>query len=334
MKAARKFILAVLWLGLNLAVAARAQWPARVFAPYMYLGENDNFKLTDGDDACGVKYYTLAFIIARQQGVRTNATYLPEPAWDGRVAMPQNLYQDQIEAIRKRGGDVIVSFGGEGGRELALVQEDAAALQAAYQAIVDRYHFTWLDFDIEGDNLERHPEANQRRNTALAALQATNAGLIISYTLPVNPNGLSPASLALLADAKAKGVKVHSADIMVMFFGRPFINQGQSEAELAIASANKTYEQIQKIDPAMLVGLCPCLDAMPGGEVFTLDDAKTLKDFADKTPWVCSLHYWSINGDAHPRGPRGGNSGGGTNTVTANPRTPWAFAEIFKSFTR
>ena len=206
-------------------------------------------------------------------------------------------------------------------------------LQAAYQAIIDRYHFTWLDFDIEGDNLVRHPEANQRRNTALAALQATNAGLIISYTLPVDPNGLSPASQDLLTDAKARGVKVHSADIMVMFFGGRFINKGQSEAELAIASANKACEQIQKIDPAVLVGLCPCLDNMPGGEVFTLEDARTLRAFADKTPWVCSLHYWSVNGDAHPRGRRAG-SNGGANAPAAAPRAPWAFAQIFKSFTR
>jgi hypothetical protein len=226
---------------------------------------------------------------------------------------------------------VIVSFGGEGGRELALVEDDPAALQAAYQTVIDRYHFTWLDFDIEGSNLEQHPEANQRRNTVLAALQATNPGLIISYTLPVDPKGLSQASQSLLADAKAKGVKVHSADIMVMYFGKEFINKGQSEAELAIASARKACEQIQQIDPAIRIGLCPCLTSMPGGEVFTLDDAKTLKAFADATPWVCSLHYWSINDDARPRARRTGNTGGTNNTV-ADPRPPWAFANIFKSF--
>jgi hypothetical protein len=196
---------------------ARAEWPARVFAPYMYLGSGDDFKLTDCDDACGLKYYTLAFIIARQDGTVKDATYHKEPAWDGRVPMGQNLYQDQIEAIRKRGGDVIISFGGEAGRELAIVEEDPVVLQAAYQSILDRYRFTWLDFDIEGTNLEQNPAASQRRNTVLAALQSRNPGLIISFTLPVHPNGISEASQALLADAKAKGVKVHSANIMVMF---------------------------------------------------------------------------------------------------------------------
>src|SRR5438034_5468784 len=138
---------------------ARGEWPSRVFAPYMYIGADDNFKLTDCDDACGLKHYTLAFIIARQEGRGKDVKYFKESAWDGRWPVEQNLYMDQIDAIRKRGGDVIVSFGGEAGRELAIVEEDPAALQSAYQSIIDRYQFTWLDFDIEGANLQKNPEA-------------------------------------------------------------------------------------------------------------------------------------------------------------------------------
>src|SRR5437762_3817581 len=153
------------------APAAPAAWPARVFAPYMYLGAGDDFKLTDCDDACGLKYYTLAFIIARQEGSGNDVKYFKEPSWDGRVPMEKNLYLDQIEAIRKRGGDVIMSFGGEAGRELAIVEEDPAPLLAAYQSIIDRYHFTWLDFDIEGTNLSKNPQASERRNAVLAEPQ-------------------------------------------------------------------------------------------------------------------------------------------------------------------
>ncbi len=303
----------------------------------MYLGAGDNFRLTDCDDACGLRHYTLAFIIARQEGRGKEAKYFNEPAWDGQTPMDQNLYREQIKAIRQRGGDVIVSFGGEGGRELAIVVEDPAALQAAYQAIIDRYQFTWLDFDIEGSNLEKNAEASRRRNAVLAALQAKNPGLIISYTLPVAPDGLSTASQKLLGDAKAKGVKVHSANLMVMFFGGRFINKGKSEGELGIESANQAREQLQKIDPAIQIGLCPCLGRNGSkDEVFTLDDARTLKGFADKTPWVCSLHFWSINDDAtRPRKKKGANAA--TNSVPAvsapaDTRQPWAFANIFKSF--
>ena len=181
------------------AIASAADWPTRVFAPYMYLGSGDNFKLTDCDSATGQKFFTLAFIIADKQ---------KNPAWDGRSEMMKNLYGDQIAAIRSRGGNVIVSFGGAGGTELALAEPDVAMLAAKYQSVIDQYKLTWLDFDIEGSALEKK-DVNQRRNDALAILQKKYPGLIISYTLPVDPNGISDESIALLADAKAKGLVVH-----------------------------------------------------------------------------------------------------------------------------
>src|SRR5580704_9610537 len=165
---------ACIFVLLSVAAATHAGWPPRVFAPYMYIGSDDNFKLTECDDACGQKFYTIAFIIGDKQG---------NPAWDGRWPMEQNLYADQINQIRGRGGDVIVSFGGEAGTEIAIAETNTAALEAKYQSVIDRYKLTWLDFDIEGDSLSK-TAANERRNTVLAALQSKNPGLIISYTLP------------------------------------------------------------------------------------------------------------------------------------------------------
>src|SRR5581483_5943605 len=319
-------------------------WPQRVFAPYMYVGADDDFKLTYCDDQCGLKFYTLAFIIAKQDGNGKNAVYHPKPSWDGRIPIEQNFYADQINAIRERGGDVIMSFGGEAGKELANAIDDPVKLEAAYQKVIDQYHFTWLDFDVEGNNLDKGKADSERRNTVLADLQKKYPGLIISYTLPVDPEGLSEESLALLTDAVAKGVKVHSANIMVMYFGKKFIGKGKSEGELGVESANAAYAQLQKIDPTIQIGLCPCLGRNgSANEVFGIEDAKTLKAFADKTPWVCSLHYWSINDDAAP--PRKkrvvtattnevGVISYTTNRVTVPSENPsWQFAKIFQPFT-
>jgi hypothetical protein len=336
------FAIAASWVAIS--NIARADWPAKVFAPYMYIGMGDNFKLTDCNDQCGLKFYTLAFIIARQDGEGKAVTYRKEPSWDGRIPIEQNLYHDQIDAIRKRGGDVIMSFGGEAGKEMANEIDAPAQLEAAYQKVIDQYKFTWLDFDVEGNNLDKGKADSERRNTVLADLQKKNPGLIISYTLPVDPDGLSDESQALLADAVKKGVKVHSADIMVMFFGKKFIGKGKPEGELGIESANKAYEQLQKIDPAIQVGLCPCLGRNGSkDEIFEIEDAKILKAFADKTPWVCSLHFWSINDDAaKPRRKRivtsTTNEVGvvtySTNRVAVPSESqPWAFAKIFQPFT-
>lgn len=324
-------------------VAVRAEWPARVFAPYMYIGADDHFKLTECDDQCGQKFFTLAFIIARMEGRGTNATYFKEPSWDGRIRIEENLYQEQIEAIRARGGDVIMSFGGEAGKELANVIDDADQLEAAYQKVIDQYKFTWLDFDVEGNNLDKGKDDSERRNTVLAALQKKNPGLVISYTLPADPNGLSDASQALLTDAVKKGVSVHSANLMVMYFGKRFINKGKSEGQLGVDSANTAYAQLQKIDPKIQVGLCPCLGRNGSkDEVFVLDDAKTLEEFAAKTPWVCSLHFWSVNADSgRPRKRKvvtsttneTGVVSFSTNRVTMPSEwEAWAFSKTFQGF--
>jgi hypothetical protein len=345
MKTLKRSLVVAFSLSALFANISRAEWPARVFAPYMYIGAGDNFELTDCADACGLKYYTLAFIIAQQEGRGKDVKYLKEPSWDGRIPIGADLYHNQINAIRKLGGDVIMSFGGEAGKEMANVIDDPVALEAAYQKVIDQYKFTWLDFDVEGNNLDKGKTDSERRNTVLATLQKKNPGLIISYTLPVDPDGISDASRALLADAKAKGVKVHSANLMVMYFGKRFISKGKSEGELGIESAKAAYAQLQKIDPSIQIGLCPCLGRNGSGdEFFGIEDAKTLRAFADQTPWVCSLHYWSINDDAaHPHRERKvtrATNEVGVVTLSTNSvmvpglLQPWAFANIFKGFTR
>jgi hypothetical protein len=312
-----KLLVAVLLLG-SAVVTFAADWPARVFAPYMYIGAGDHFQLTQCDDACGQKFYTIAFIIADKHN---------DPAWDGRWPTDKNLYADQINAIRKRGGDVIVSFGGAAGTELAIAETNPAALEVKYQSVIDRYKLTWLDFDIEGDSLS-NTNANQRRNTALARLQAKNPGLIISYTLPVDPNGISNESQRLLADAKAKGVKVYSANVMTMDFGAHF-SKGKKMSDVSIASALKAHEQCQKIDPAIQIGLTPMIGQNDEhGEIFTLDDAKTLEAWAETRPWICSLSFWASNRDAGKSGKKGTD-----NDTSGIPQKPLEFTLIFKPFT-
>jgi hypothetical protein len=300
-----------------LVSSVRAEFPARVFAPYMYLGAGDDFKLTDCDDACGQKFYTLAFIIAGKDN---------NPAWDGRWPMEENLYADQIEQIRKRGGDVIVSFGGEAGKELALVEPDVQKLQAKYEAILDRYHFAWLDFDIEGKAMKDH-DANHRRNMVIKNLQNKNPNLIVSFTVPVDPDGMNEESVKMMNDAKEQGVTIHSANIMTMYFG-PKFNKTMSMFEMCTASANKAREQSGAIDSAIQVGLCPMIGH--NGEMhedFTVDDAKNLTEWAIKQPWICSQSFWCSNRDAGKPKTKNGNTDSGV------PQEPWEFTKAMMTIT-
>ena len=312
-----KILLQCLLFGLALNTHG-AGWPARLFAPYMYIGAGDHFQITQCDDACGQKFFTLAFILADKQN---------QPAWDGRFPLEKNLYADQINAIRHRGGDVIVSFGGADGKEIALVETNLALLEAKYQAVIDRYQFTWLDFDIEGGTVRKMP-VNIRRNTVLARLQAKNPGLIISFTVAVDPDGVPDSALKMIADAKAQGVNIYSANIMTMDYGHNF-SAGHKMSEISIASALKARAQCLAIDPAIRIGLTPMIGVNDQpGETFTLEDARAFKAWADQQPWVCSLSFWASNRDTFQPGEKGNY-----NITSGIPQPPWAYTRIFQPFT-
>ena len=308
-----------LLLALTITFTAHARpWPDRVFAPYMYIGSGDEFKITQCHELTGQAYYTLAFIIADKQN---------HPAWDGRFDMEQAVYASEIKGIRRRGGDVIVSFGGADGREIARVETNAAALQSAYQTVINRYHLTWLDFDIEGKAL-KEDRINELRNTVLARLQAKKPDLRISYTLPVDPHGIPASGLKLLANAQASGVKVYSANVMTMDYDPGFL-RGKTMADVSIASALKAREQCLAIDPAIRIGLTPMIGHNDEkSEIFTQRDARELLAWAQTQPWVASLSFWSSNRDAGKSvGPPTGN------TSTGMTQKPWEFTQIFKPFT-
>jgi chitinase len=241
--------------------------------------------------------------------------------------MGENRYADQINAIYARGGEVIVSFGGADGTEIAIAETNVTVLQAKYQTVIDHYKLTWLDFDIEGDALN-NSAANSRRNAALALLQAHNPGLVISYTLPVDPNGISAESQSLLADAVAQGVKVHSANVMTMDFGGHF-SKGKKMSDVSIASAIKAHEQCRAISAGIQIGLTPMIGQNDErSEVFTQDDARALIKWAEQQPWICSLSFWAVNRDTgHLDKDKTGNNTSGI------PQTPWEYTAIFKPFT-
>lgn len=87
-----------------------------------------------------LKNVTLAFITASACKAMWFNAYDPRQGWA----------LDQITAVRARGGDVKISFGGATGIELAQACTSVAALQAEYQAVVSAYHLTYIDLDIEG----------------------------------------------------------------------------------------------------------------------------------------------------------------------------------------
>ena len=126
------------------SLATRGQFGAKVFAPYVDAAAFPTPQLVGGPyTATGQLFYSLAFITAQTVGSSS------VPAWGGVIPISQWYFYDQVQDIRLKGGDVIVSFGGEAGTELAQAITDVGTLVAAYQSVIDMYKLKWIDFDVE-----------------------------------------------------------------------------------------------------------------------------------------------------------------------------------------
>ena len=297
-------------------VAAFA-WPAKVFIPYAFIPKGF-FNLTDCMAETGQKYYTLAFIISDKEGY---------PSWTGstNLRISTKYYADQIDSVRARGGDVLFSFGGADGKEIAINTTNTDDLEKKYKSIIDTYQLTWMDFDIEGKSLA-NTAANQRRDDALARIEQKNPGVKISFTLPVNPTGMEEESLVMLRDAKARGLKIESVDVMTMDYGAS-ISRGKKMGDLAVAAANASHLQTTAIDPAIKIGICPMIGQNDEKtEIFTLDDAREVMNFATRTDWVRSVAFWSSNRDR----PKAATTRKGSNHNSGIDQQPWDFTRIFE----
>jgi chitinase len=304
-------------VGINTQASAAANpgpgFPAHYSAPYaeMWLSSST---LMAAYNATGNKYYTLAFIIS--QGT-CNATI------NGDTAITDAGWNSAINSLRAVGGDVIASFGGASGTELTSCST-VATMQAQYKRVIDQFNLTRIDLDIEGSTLN-DTGANDRRNTALANLQAQYASagrtLAVDYTLPVNPTGLESNSLSLLNNAKSHNLNVSVVNIMTMDYG-PAMDMGAA----AVQAANALHGQLGGIwntkTSAQLwamEGNTPMIGVNDSSaEVFTTGNAQTLENFAASNG-IQLLAFWALGRDNQ------GSSG--------TPQSNYQFTNIFKAIT-
>ncbi|MFA4878385.1 MAG: carbohydrate-binding protein [Methanoregula sp.] len=302
-------------------------WQDLVFSPFVDTGLYPDQPLSTISQSTGVKYYTLAFITAGSSG---------DPAWAGVIPLGNQHYLEEVKKIRASGGDVIISFGGASGSELATTVTDVSTLQARYQSVIDAYDATWIDFDIEGGAVADAASVD-RRNIAIARLEAANPGLRVSYTLPAEPDGLTANSLSLLRNARDNRARVDVVNIMTMDFGSYYAPSPAGKmGDYAIEAAESLEKQLLVIYPEKspsqvyrMIGITPMIGQNDvQAEVFTLHDAQKVVTYA-KEHGIGFLAMWSLGRD----------NGSGAGASWASPTSSglvqdeFAFAKIFNTAT-
>lgn len=292
------------------------------FAPFVDTSLNPAYDLLDTVEQTGVKEFHLAFITSGGGCA---------PLWGGVTGLGDDQVAGQIAALRGKGGDVRISFGGAAGAELALNCSSADDLAAAYGKVVDAYDLTKVDFDIEGAALP-DAAANTRRSQAVAQLQKKYPDLDVAFTLPVMPEGLTQPGVDLLADAEKNGVRVDAVNIMAMDYGPAY---SDDMGTYAIQAATATQAQIKGVfglsDAAawQAVAVTPMIgvnDVVT--EIFTVEDAGQLVKFAQEKG-IGRLAMWSGTRDkACPGGPKPEADA----TCSSIDQEPLAFTKAFAAY--
>lgn len=237
-----------------------------------------------------------------------------EPTWGTYYTLDEadsqlDLYR-RIARFRQLGGEISVSFGGLLNDELAVVCKDEKKLVSAYKRVIDKYQINTVDFDIEGNAL-LDQDSLERRSRVVSQLQeeSREEGKILSVwlTLPAATFGLTEEGALALEIMIANGVDVSGVNVMTMNFGA---SKGQSESMSSSVkrSLTETHRQLgviyqkagitlggntlwKKIGFTVMIG-----QNDEPKEVFTLDDAKLVHQFA-KEKGISRVSIWSANRD-------------------------------------
>jgi chitinase len=267
------------------AQAAAPSFPAHYSAPYLQLSSSTVGDMAKDKSASGDKFYTLAFLIPK-----SGCT----PEWeDGGDSL--GAFTSQVSSFKSSGGNVIISFGGADGGEPAQKCTSTSSLTSEYAKVVSTYGVTRLDFDIEGSVLD-DTSSNARRDSALAALQKSNSAVQVDFTLPVDPTGLESNALALLKDAKSKGVKVNAVNIMTMDFydGKSVLSDSEAAAKATAKQLASLYG-ISTSAAYAKMGLTPIAGKNDDGAQFSQSNASSLESFAASNG-VQELAFWEVDG--------------------------------------
>jgi hypothetical protein len=258
-----------------------------LFSPYVAVSLIDANTLANASRENKIKSLRLAFVV--DGGVC-------EPIWydrpDGTIESKWAL--DYITQLNNYDIKYIISFGGADGRVLSENCSETELI-AKLEKIITTYHPKGLDFDIE--------VKTKSVTTLLAALQTTQKNhpdLQIIFTLPVKPNGLNDAMKAIVQQAKTNHIKF-VVNIMTMDYGKDFTGD---MAQYAISAANSLFNYLKSLYPQSsdetvwrMIELTPMIGINDvQGEMFTLDNAETLRNFANEKQ-IHALSMWSVGRD-------------------------------------
>jgi Fibronectin type III domain/Glycosyl hydrolases family 18/Carbohydrate binding domain len=290
-------------------------------APYADMTNSQEPMLNEAATQDGLKAFSAAFVIG------SGCT----PIWGDTLPVTNDpTVTSEITTAEADGAQPIVSFGGADGSELADSCTNLSQLTAAYQSVINTLHVTHIDFDVEGAEIA-YTANNNMRFQAINALEAANPGLVVSVTIPTNPNGPDNNGQAFLQEAQANGTTINIINVMTMDYYGSWDTGGANMGAYAVEAAQDTLAFAKTLWPSMTyanIGVTPMIGQNDdSAEVFTEANAQTLVSFAEQNG-LGRLAFWSVDRDQPCSG-----------TVSGLPecseisQQPLDFTKIFTQYT-
>ena len=324
--------------GVNSGNDGDEHWGEAYFAPYVDMAFWSAPNLTEIAATRGTSLLTLAFVLATADG---------KTAWGGVDSLAldsqseRSLAIDQsIASFQAAGGNVMVSFGGAADNSLAYAYavqgKTPHDLADAYLQVIDRYALNRVDFDIEGTAIS-DPASIALRSNALSLLQQARPDVEIWYTLPALPSGLTYNGMNVVRSALQAGVVLDGVNIMAMNYGEwaaPTSGpDSQTLGYYATTAAQGTHNQLTPLYREFghvfdwnQVGVTPMIGVNDlTYEVFTLDDAQELENFAREKD-LGMLSMWSVARD-NP-----GSYGQASATASGLDLPAGSFSSVFRDY--
>lgn len=219
-----------------------------------------------------------------------------EPAWGAQSSysvtnrwgqhLTDKLQQDKIQYD--------VSFGGANGNDISMNCNDDALMKILV-GVINTYHPSGLDFDIENGTADVN-----KTMRVLAKLQRQYPSIPLSFTLPVMPEGLTPAGQAIVKLAQDYQLSFH-VNIMAMDYGPAYNGNMAEYAKQAATNLHQFLKSIytSKSDLEIwhMIEITPMIGVNDiNSEKFTLDDATALSQFANNHQ-LGGFSMWSLSRD-------------------------------------
>ncbi|WP_309113517.1 cellulose binding domain-containing protein [Saccharothrix sp.] len=285
-------------------------------APYLFLGWGNPPAPQTVMNATGVKWFTMAFVLA-QGGCN--------PAWDGNRPLTGGVDASAIAQIRAAGGDVVPSFGGWSGNKLGPNCSTPQALAGAYQKVIDAYGLKAIDIDIENTDEFENATVQDRILEALKIVKQTNPGIQTIVTIPTTRTGPNSWGNRLIERANALGANIDVFTIMPFDFGSSDIRADTINATTGLKDKLKAtfgWSDAVAFSHAGISGMNGLSDQR---EVTTTATWTALRDWA-RSNGLGRFSFWAVNRD------RGGCDGQVSSNCSGIAQPDWEFTRITAGF--